>query len=282
MECKSRYHIQQKRDAGFTLVEILIAIVILSLLMLSIYNIVDNSTRQKDYVQREDRQLLQVETALNRFSIDFSQIYNPLFFSGKPQKAKKTGNDDYQQKGFVPTDRFSGLTIKGYPIPVVDDPDKNSIIFMTSSNKRKIQDSKQSNYAWVHYTTRSAELDADELDKERLSKGGLEFIRYFIPQNPYETEFEWDKHKPQLLLRFVKKLEFEYWDSKKKKYISSLRYLPSKDTVRAVKIKLTWIDANNLEQELEETFRTIWPYFDTKLDEIEEKKDKKIDETKKE
>ena len=66
-------------EKGFTLIEVLITIVILSFLMISVFSIIDNSTITKENITIEDRELIQIESALTRFELDFTQLYSPLF-----------------------------------------------------------------------------------------------------------------------------------------------------------------------------------------------------------
>ena len=70
-----------KEQNGFTLIEVIISITLLALMMVYMVNIIDNSIKTKESVLAEDKDFMQIETALARFDLDFSQIYSPLFFS---------------------------------------------------------------------------------------------------------------------------------------------------------------------------------------------------------
>ena len=70
-------------NAGFTLVEVLIAITILSFISFSTYKMVDSNTDTKERVVKEDQVTIQGLTAIGRLDSDFSQIYNPLYFNSK-------------------------------------------------------------------------------------------------------------------------------------------------------------------------------------------------------
>jgi len=67
-------------QAGFTLLEVLIAITILSLLMVSIYSVIENSTTTKDRIITEDRDKMQLEMAFARIETDLEYIYSPLYY----------------------------------------------------------------------------------------------------------------------------------------------------------------------------------------------------------
>ena len=72
---------------GFSLVEVMISLVLLSFLMMGTYVMVDNSQRTKETVSTEDRAMLQVQMAFNRLEADFSQIYSPAYFA--PQRKRR-------------------------------------------------------------------------------------------------------------------------------------------------------------------------------------------------
>jgi prepilin-type N-terminal cleavage/methylation domain-containing protein len=262
-----------KSESGFTLLEIMIAIVLLGILMTGVYTIIENGTNTKDRVTYEDREMLQVQTALNRFAIDFSQIYSPLYFSDEERDKAY-----YSSKG-IPThvvatipakrkyeggDKYPLLSVTGDLIPALVNPDKNTFGFMTSSNRRKVENSRQSRYAWVLYTLRSTEKEREDTKAEN------ELVRTFIPDDIYVRDFEWEKTREQVLLRNIKSLEFSFWNQETKKYVSSLKELnQDKNTVRGVLLTLTWVDRNEVEQEVSRAYRTMWPRFNAIQDQID-------------
>ena len=244
---------------GFTLIEVLIAIVLLALMMIGVYQIVDDSTQTKDMVLGEDREILQVERAFARLELDFENIYTPLFYQ-TIKKETSSEETDSSAVPFEPSDRFIALAANNVPIPKLDNPEKHSLIFMTTANRRKIENVKQSNFAWVRYT-----LQNDT--RENASKEApYELVRYFDPNNPYAPEHNWDNIRPQVLLRGIKELEFMFWNKQREDYSSSLKELDEQNVIRHLKIKLTWLDKNNHELQLERVFKSSWPYFDASQD----------------
>tara|TARA_Y100000591_G_C21808947_1_gene686710 strand:- start:1177 stop:1680 length:504 start_codon:yes stop_codon:yes gene_type:complete len=155
----------------------------------------------------------------------------------------------------------------GLPIPLIDD-DKG-FAFLTSSNKRKFENVKQSQYAWVRYSLRNITLKSDDEDIEAL-KGAApyELIRTYIPDDIYREDIDWSKIKPQILLRFVKSLKFEFWDSKREKYVENLRDLndPKATNLRSIKVTVKWVNKRNQEKIATRVTRPLWPIFDTKKD----------------
>lgn len=291
-----------KTSAGFTLAEILIAITLLSFLMIGVYELMDNSTNTKESIIREDREMLQVESALARLNMDFTQIYTPLYFSfsekekkkeeekkehesdkENPEETKSRNEDRYADKedsdeksgGFQVSEKFPQVNDKGLPIPSLTNPDKNSIVFFTSSNQRKMQNVKQSRFAWVRYSLRNSTRE------DKKDSAPYEFVRSFTANNPYSGEFDWDPVPAHVLLRNVKSLEFLFWHKARSKFVSSLKELDDTSKIRILKIKLTWVDSIDLEHDVERTFRAQWPYFDPKIDmkkTKDTKKDDNIDE----
>jgi prepilin-type N-terminal cleavage/methylation domain-containing protein len=246
-------------EKGFTLIEVLITIVILSFLMISVFSIIDNSTITKENITIEDRELLQIESALTRFELDFTQLYSPLFYAKKfdsknyldqnksstLSKNQITSLSDYQ-----PSELFPLITETNHPIPAIINDNMTDIMFMTSNNKRKFENAKQSNYAWVRYF-----LEEDESSLKTLK-------RQFIATNIYSGEFEDQTTKAHTLATNIKSLSFLYWDQEKSKFAESLKYVDYSTTpLKLIKIILVWVDKNEVEHEIIRTYRSLWPYF---------------------
>jgi prepilin-type N-terminal cleavage/methylation domain-containing protein len=279
------------RAEGFTLIEILIAIVILSLLMLGVYSMIDNSSLTQENVTKEDRQYLQVETALNRMESDFANFYTPLFFTSRynPLEERQSsgafgddGRDDFDNKPaneqtalrlFRPTERFPGITRKGIPIPVVLNEAKDELGFMTSLNKRRMANAKQSRFAWVRYSLRNSEKREDD---ERKERGEYELVRQYSADNPFMIDFDWDEVKAHTLLKDVASLSFHYWDSQKRRWVDSIREINADpNLIRIIKVKLSYVDRMGNREDLERILRSQWPLFDTVQDDANYEKAKR-------
>lgn len=267
-----------KNQSGFTILEVLLSTTILAFLMLGVNTIVSNSVETKDTVTKEDRAFLQIYTALNRFEIDFIQIYSPLYFTVKEksldeaakEKAEEesSGRDTYDNPNlaYQGSEKYPTISRKGEPIGVIVNEDKNSLIFSTMSNRRKIQNAKESRFAWVKYSLGKI-TDDDEL-KDELK--GEELVRNFTALDPYSKEFDWKNTESQVLLQNVKSLTYSFYDKEKEKWVERLNETGNdSETPRAVKISLVWINELGNEIEFERTFRPLWPYFDTLTDEKE-------------
>ena len=263
----SKLHRLLKHQEGFTLIEVLIAITILSFITFTTYQMIDSNTSAKDRVVREDRMTLQSLTAISRLDSDISQMVNPLFSFSKMVIDTNNVEAVYSDNNTSINGSFEGKTQNGALIPQFKSEDKNSIIFFTQSNRRKIADSKESRYAWIKYSLRRSEEDIDKDDEAKINSNSFELVRQSIASDIYNTNLDWAKPKSQVVLEGVKDLEFSFWDERSKKFTSSLQELnESKNLIRQIKINITWLNEDNNEQKIEKVFRVLAPYFNTKLD----------------
>ena len=241
--------------------------------MLGVNSIVSQSSETKDEVTREDRAYLQVYTALNRFEVDFTQIYSPLYYTNKEKSLDEVSRDnpdsdidrdtiDNPNLAYQGSEKFPTVSRKGEPIGIILNEDKSSLIFSTMSNRRKIQDAKEGRFAWVQYSVGKISPEGD------VPLKGEELIRNFSAQNPYSKEFDWDNTSSQVLLQNVKSILFEFYDKTKEKWVDKISDTGlDQETPRAIRVTLVWFNESGNEMEFSRTFRPLWPYFDTITDE---------------
>lgn len=282
-------------ERGFTLLEILIAITLLAFITIGVVNITDNAVQTKERTTAINANNLQIETAMSRFEWDFSQIYSPLYFStimslnnpGNNSGAQSgdpngTGTQQGSQAGvisplqqqyfeqlvarFERNEHFSSVSKEGSPIPRFYSPEKNIFEFFTTSNRRKVENQKQSHFAWVRYAlAEQVDLPDDKEDKPINMPPSLKsFVRYFSADDPYSDkrmDIEDDERvKGAVLLRNVESLEFQFWDYQKRKWETSLRSIPGgENVIRGVRILITWYDSYGNKRSNSRTFRTHWP-----------------------
>jgi prepilin-type N-terminal cleavage/methylation domain-containing protein len=250
-----------KLDAGFTLIEVLIAILILSFISISAYKMIDENTESKDRITTEDRNLMQTLTALNRIETDFNEFYSPLFSFSKV--ALQGSSDPYADTNKSFNTSFEGKTKNGMPIPVVTSEDKSTLIFLSQVNRRKVAETKESNFVWIKYSLKPTE------DEENRKLGGNDLIRQVIAANPFKSNLNWADVKEQVVLSNLKSLEFNFYDERNKKWITSLSDLnENKNSIRSLKVLFTWMSGENAEQKFEKIFRVVTPYFNTKQDDL--------------
>jgi prepilin-type N-terminal cleavage/methylation domain-containing protein len=257
-----------KSNLGFTLIEVLIAITVLSFISFSTYKMVDTNTSTKDRVIKEDRQIVQTLTAVGRLDSDISQMVNPLYSYSKLVPTASSNPDDiYADNNTNANGAFDGKTKNGALIPQFKSEDKSTIIFFTQANRRKMADTKESRFAWIKYSLKPMEPDPDNPDDN--SAGLYELIRQSVSTDIYNSTIDWSKPRPQTVMGKIKNLEFSFWDERGKKYTSSLQDLnENKYLIRSIKVKLIWIDDDKHEQKLEKSFRILHPYFNTKQDDL--------------
>lgn len=214
-------------EAGFTLLEILIAITLLAVITISVVSVTENSTQTMERTTEINANNLQIETAMNRFEWDFSQIYSPLYFStimsmnqGVNNLANSNENEnegessifDGPQAGntegakanaynpeleryyqdlsmrFERNEHFSALSKEGLPIPRLISTEKDHFEFFTSSNRRKFENQKQSHFAWVRYALAPQDQTEKEEGNSNIPKGLKSFVRYYSADDPYEEK----------------------------------------------------------------------------------------------
>ncbi len=289
-----------KNQKGFTLLEILIAITLLAFITLAVISITDNAIGTKDRTVELNKNNLAVESALSRFEWDFSQIYSPLYFStvmnlsqvspaaaidsdgdgtpdqvpdqvpGQAPPAAAQPNPQLQMyyeqiaERMQQNEHFGALSKEGLPIPRFYSPEKNIFEFLTASNRRKIENVRQSSFAWVRYAL--TDMTADQVkDQEEqnsaIPKSLKNLTRWLDPNDPWGTKrIDIENVKGAILLEHVESLEFSFWDYQRKKWENNLRTIQNGESViRGVKIFITWYDSQGIKRSAERTFRNHWP-----------------------
>ncbi len=281
---------------GFTLLEILIAITLLAFISIGVVQITENAFNTKDRTTEINKNNLQIETAMSRFEWDFSQIYSPLYFSTQMNISFASGNNDangdgiddmtgqpvqniqqvspelqnyYQQliTRFEQNQHFSGISKEGLPIPRFYFPEKNIFEFFTSSNRRKVENARQSFFAWVRYTlAEPVEKPDTGVEKNSAIPAGLKsLVRYYTADDPYDDK-RIDPNsgvstiKAAVLLENVESLEFQFWDYQRRRWETSLRNIQQGEgLIRGVKIIISWYDSAGLKRSQTRIFRNHWP-----------------------
>ncbi len=257
-----------RNNKGLSLIEVLIGLTIISMIMLTIIQFTQSSQDTVIRVTEEDRELLQVETAMARLEWDISQLYTPLYFSQAMSPAGMTEEEGEAYNRIIDSytnnSRFSTVSYEGIPIPLFKNPEKSTFEFLSLSNRRKFQDIKQSHFAWIRYTIENDDDRNDEGNAdEETSKGTFKLIRNFQPNDIFSDEkIDWDDIKQQVLMRKVISLEFEFWNAETQKFTDNLDIIKNgANLIRAVKVNLKYMDTDNLEKVTERIFRPLFPDF---------------------
>lgn len=266
---KLRINSKSYFESGFTLLEVLISMSILSLMMIGVIQFTDSILEGSAKVISEDRSALQVETALSRLEWDFSQIYSPLYFSQaqNPQFMSEQEGEVYNRLAriYETNSRFAFLSYEGLPIPIFQKPDKSTLIFFTSSNRRKLANSKQSHYAWVKYSlldSSSVENPSSQLGS-KSSESTSVLVRHYLSNDIYNPrDIEWDDLKTQVLLRRIISLKFEFWNAATQKWTESLDVVKNgRHLIRGLKVNLKYLNLEDIEVETTRVFRPLFPDY---------------------
>ncbi len=255
-----------RSNQGFTLLEVLIAITLLSFIMLGIFNFTDNLIGTAQRVSAEDKDLLQIETAMARIEWDFSQIYSPLYFSHamEPDKMTPTEGEAYNQMiaHYQANNRFTTLSYDGLPIPVFQFTDKTTFSFFTTSNRRRFQDQKQSNFAWVQYSLETDDSE-DKADIEEEPKSKLVLVRKFLSSQIYKSEdIQWEDIKSQILLRNISSVKYEFWNLDSEKWVENLDTIKNgHQKIDAIKLTIEYFNLDGNELTSVRVFRPLYPHF---------------------
>lgn len=287
-------------ERGFTLLEILIAIVLLAFITILVVDTTQNAFNTMERTGEFNENNLRIETTFARFEWDLLQIYSPLYFSTAMDVRRNLGlvdpnslgnqgadsNDTaegsppqqppvqvnpalqayYQQmlSRFERNERFITVSQEGLPIPRIYSPDKSTLEFFTSSNRRKRENIPQSNFGWVRYTLAPQEVNSENKVNPEMPSTVKNLVRYFSSADPYAPErFDLTSAnsdiKGGVVLQNVESLEFQFWDYKRKKWETSLRSVTDGEKIlRGVKILITWWDSTG-KRSTERVFRPHWP-----------------------
>jgi prepilin-type N-terminal cleavage/methylation domain-containing protein len=282
-----------KKQSGFTLIEVLIAITLLGFITLAVVSVTDNALLTKERTGEANKNNLAIESALSRFEWDFGQIYSPLYFSTvmnmqsmnqNPAAVDANGDGQPDNPAAQPTpqnpqlqmyyeqiiermqqnEHFSSLSKEGLPIPRFYSPEKNIFEFFTASNRRKIENVRQSSFAWVRYglTDMTSEQQKEYEDSNvQIPKSLKNLVRWFDPTDPWGTKrIDIENVKAGVLLENVEVLEFSFWDFQRKKWENNLRTIQNGESViRGVKLFITWYDSQGIKRSAERIFRNHWP-----------------------
>ena len=250
-----------RSEAGLTLLEIMISIVLLAFVMLGVVAIVDNSQNTKDRIVIQDRDNLQIETALNRMHWDFSQLWSPLYFS-----QRFMGNLDPNVNPGIEEIRFlydshprlSAPSKEGVPIPIFQNREKGDLIFLTTSNRRRMENQAQSNFAWIRYFVGDSSI-LDESSGQQLATKAL--MRQVFAEDPWaKEELPLESTRTTVLLENVEELDFQFWNPTAKKWETNMKVVQDGESViRGIKIYVKWKDSKGLERETTRFFRPTWP-----------------------
>ncbi len=251
--------------SGLTLIEILIAITLLSFIMFGVISVTTDSLDTKNKIVSEDREYLDIETAFARMDWDFSHIYSPLAFARRfvIQEDKQEAYAGLIER-LQMNRRFNAIDADGRMIPVLEANDASTFEFFTSGNRRRQQDQKQSNFAWVRYSLGSEdEIKEDGPDEtsDDDKSGTKVLLRHYSANNPYDNDrLDISKIKAQALVKDVEDMKIRFWDPVNKKFQDSLDMVQDGLAyIRAIQVEITLKDKNGIERKDIRILRSLFP-----------------------
>lgn len=250
-----------RSEAGLTLLEIMISIVLLAFVMLGVVAIVDNSQNTKDRIVQQDQDNLQIETALGRMHWDFSQLWSPLYFSQRFMgNLDPNVNPGIEEVRFLYDShpRLRAPSKEGVPIPIFQNREKGDLIFLTTSNRRRLENQKQSNFSWVRYFISDSKVLDETSGQELVTKA---LMRQVFADDPWaKEELPLDAARTTVLLENVEELDFQFWNPGNKKWETNMKSVQDGESViRGIKLYVKWKDSKGLERETTRFFRPTWP-----------------------
>lgn len=284
---------------GFTLIEVMISIILLSFMTLAVINNTSESFELKDRTVNEDSDRLRVYTALSIMEYDFTHIYSPLYFSKKfdmeqlAVEIKDRKDPLYELREEIKfnideTYRDNSLFYMpnedGIPIPRFKQPEKSTFEFFTNSNRRIIENSKESVYSWIIYTLEAPSEDDVQYLKDKLKDPNLDpgsvLVRYHISKNPFSDEdLDFEEEKSQVIMELVDEVEFTFWDSDTQKFSELKQIVDGQGWITAIKVLIKYRNIYNQPQKLERIFRPIWPLYNPLEDEFDKKSKSQLQQT---
>lgn len=262
-------------NAGFTLIEVIISILLLSVIAFSIIKITDQSTTTKIETIKEDNDFLRVYSAFYTMQWDINHYYSPLAQYNKLITANLAPNvnaTDQERQTFSEFEneivnkfrnnkKFSGITENGELIPKIIKDSNTSITFLSNGYRRKNLNEKKSNLSWITYTLEDATADDIDALKEKEQKedvkSGKNLVRYIDATDPFSLDPKSkDELFPQVLFEKVQSVEWSYWDRSKKSFSLMENFSEDKQPITAFKIQIVFYDIYDQEQTLQKIFPT--------------------------
>ena len=253
-----------KNQSGFSLVEVLISLVLMSMMVVSVIQMTNSAGEVKEKVLIEDEEKLSIEIAMARMNKDLNLFFTNKYFSTpiNPSRTSQNITDEdalnwIQQKNQQTSERFPEFSQNYQPIPTLQF-DEDSIEFMTIGNIRRYQNQKTSRFNWVRY---SIENDQDSEFKQ--------LKRYVYSINPFnQNNFDFEGIKGQVLLSNLTEFEFFFWNKDKEKFIDDFTPTnPDQSPLQGLRIQFKWRDSLKREFEYSRVFRTLWPIYEIEMEE---------------
>jgi prepilin-type N-terminal cleavage/methylation domain-containing protein len=201
----------RKNDSGFTLIEVIIVLVILTFISLGIYQMTTETYRLRDELQAEGEFYNSVRMSMDVMQRDVSAMFSPILMRPDPGPSGRPSPSPQELQAIASSDQgktstyWLGATDKTglRASRFVGTADK--ISFISAAHVRIYRDKPESDFAKVAY-----ELVADPDYKELPDTRAL--LKTENPDAFDDDDRRSDKHAAHyLLLHGIKKLKFDFW-----------------------------------------------------------------------
>ncbi len=247
-----------------TLIEVMIAIAILGFIMVAVVGITDNAYNSKERTTLINQDNLSAETALERLEADFSQIWSPLYFSQPFSGTMDPNTNPGVVEMVYLYERHPRLKMpskEGLPIPIFRSREKSEFIFLTTANRRRVENQKQSQFMWVRYYL--GDGPKRDLPEGAAQVGGSNkaLLRQTFADDVWsKDELDFEGTRAAVLLENVEEMEFQFWSTRTRKWETNLMTIPQGDMLqRGIQISLKWTDSRGIKRSTIRWMRPLWP-----------------------
>lgn len=233
-----------KKYAGFTLLEVMVAIAILSFLMTMVWSSQRQSIRAKTRIETREAIYHQAAVALRKISDDLTMAF---LAKKEVAKAAETAPGATPTPAPQPTSSTQEA-LKTFLIGQ-DRGDRDILRFTSFSNMRLFKNAKESDQCKIMYEITQSKKDQDTYDLVRRQEAWLDATNEV-------------KATPNLMAEGVKSLNIEYYDIKKNEWKKEwdTDKIDWKDTLpAAVNIKMGFADPYDEKKTLEFTTSVMIP-----------------------
>jgi len=213
----------ERRSRGFTIIELMIAMIILSFIALAVYQNTSQSFVLRDKLERDGDFYNSIRVALDLFARDVAHIYTPQAAAlpgdiGKasappdPNKPPAQSPDPAAAQNYNFTLNMTTLPLWGEPVnpsgvrPSRFNGEATRVSFLTNSHMRLFRDTPESDFAGISYALEEDKLSEQPGAKALVKREGTEI---FSEREDPEAEVRYT------LLTNVRNLKFQYLDGEK-------------------------------------------------------------------
>lgn len=251
---------KKNHQAGLSLLEVIISIMLLAFTAISVIRITQNAYKTSKDVTNEDNEHMQMELALSILQRDLSHLHTPLMGdslkkirSDYEKRFDARYSDLNQRETLDERTRFAFYTREGLLVPRFFASDEG-IEFFTNAHRSYDQEAKVSNFAWIKYELRT--MKGERESEDQRPEGLYELTRAVNAGDPFLLSRE-EFGRAQVVLQNIKELRFTFWNPRGGKY-TPLQEVENGDLhVKAIKLEFIWVDRFDYEQQITRIFKPL-------------------------